>query len=333
MDRRSLTQRSRSLARTVKAELLINIWLSAPQRVTGCNHRSNQLGILRPRIKVSPPISRRGLSGPAIGGNRKSSPPLAPNAPGEGYGILYEHGTSKAGYRPLITNAVKLNRSPMAFGAQYVRAIPGEAPVFAGASDDFHDLLFEANDALLAGEGSLAKELEQDVKGEVAKGEATNYYLYDDVDSRLSLVDVSPEGKVVPGAAFGALPFVEANPPRESLFRNPPDFSHVISSDGARVYWTDLGSGVVFVRENGSSTVQVSEHAARYWTASTDGRYALYSEGEGKASRLYRFDAEGEGGRGRREAVTVRECGCAWCGRRQRRRRSRVFRRGRCFVR
>ena len=94
---------------------------------------------------------------------------------------------------------------------------------------DFHDLLFEANDALLAGEGSLAKELEQDVKGEVAKGEATNYYLYDDVDSRLSLVDVSPEGKVVPGAAFGRASIRGSESTAESLFRNPPDFSHAVS--------------------------------------------------------------------------------------------------------
>ncbi len=181
-------------------------------------------------------------------------------------------------------------------------------PAFAGASDDFHDLLFEANDALLAGEGSLAKELEQDVKGEVTKGETKNF-LYDDVGGRLGLVDVSPEGKVVPGAKFGALPFVDKAGPRESLLNNPPDFSHVISADGGRVYWTDLGSGVVFVRENGSSTVQVSAGAARYWTASTDGRYALYSEGEGRAGRLYRFDAEGEGGRGRREALTALNAG------------------------
>jgi hypothetical protein len=242
-------------------------------------------------------------------GEAEILPPLSPSAPGEGYKLLYERGTSETGYRPLITKAVKLNRSPSEFGSDFVKSDSrGNKPVFAGASVDFDDLLFEANDALLAGEDGLAKELEQDVRGEVAKGE-TNNYLYDEVGGQLSLVDVSPEGKVVPGATFGALPFVNKGEPKESLFDNPPDFSHVISADGGRMYWTDLGSGVVFVREDGSSTVQVSAGAARYWTASTDGRYALYSEGEGRASRLYRFDTEGEGGRGRREALTVANAG------------------------
>ncbi len=47
-------------------------------------------------------------------GESEILPPLSPNAPEEGYRILYEHGTSE-GYRPLITNAVKLNRPPSSF--------------------------------------------------------------------------------------------------------------------------------------------------------------------------------------------------------------------------
>ena len=42
---------------------------------------------------------------------------------------------------------------------------------------------------------------------------------------QLSLVDVSPEGKVVPGATFGAPPFGDAG-------KDAPDFSGVISADG-----------------------------------------------------------------------------------------------------
>jgi hypothetical protein len=246
-------------------------------------------------------------------GESEILPPLTLEAPGEGYKILYESVTSGSEYRSLIPNTVKLNRpvggEKTKFGSHWVSTgYPAEssAPAFAGGSADFRDLLFEANDALLPGEGALEKELEQDVKSEVAKQMDTNY-LYDDVDGKLSLIDVSSEGSVVPNATFGALPFIEnrsAEEVRQILIYNPPDFSHVISADGGRVYWTDVTSGVVYLRENGSSTVQVSGGAARYWTASNDGRYALYTEGEGMGKALYRFDAEPEAGHAQREVLT-----------------------------
>jgi hypothetical protein len=242
-------------------------------------------------------------------------PPLSSDAPGEGYSILYERMTSGSGYRPLITNAVKLNRSSESseeggFGSHIVRTgYSSRTPAFAGGSTDFKDLLFEANDALLVDEGALAKELEDDVKGEIAKREQTNY-LYDEVEGRASLVDVSPEDKVVPDATFGALPFIEEQNNEDAFLKgNPPDFSNVISGDGRFVYWTDAVSGVVYVREDGSSTVQVSGGPARYWTASADGHYALYTEGEGMASELYRFDSEPEAGHQQREVLTGANAG------------------------
>jgi hypothetical protein len=70
------------------------------------------------------------------------------------------------------------------------------------------------------------------------------------------------------------------------------DFSNVISADGSRIFWTDLNAGAdedrIFVREDGTSTVAVSAGAARFWTASTDGRYAVYTEGK----QLLRFDGD-----------------------------------------
>ena len=141
------------------------------------------------------------------------------------------------------------------------------------------------------------------------KGEEANY-LYEEVGDRLGLVDVSSDGKVVPEATFGALPFVENRSNEVNFLRyNPPDFSHVISTDGRFVYWTALKSGVVYVRVDGSSTDQVSDGTARYWTASSDGRYAFYTEGEGKYSELYRFDAEPEDGHPQREVWTSANAG------------------------
>ncbi len=119
--------------------------------------------------------------------------------------------------------------------------------------------------------------------------------LYVSVDGKPSLVNVSPEGKVVPGATFGG-------PPPGPAGRFQPDFNHVISADGSRIFWTSLkeffgGDGevierskAVYVREDGSRTVQVSPGPAQFWIASENGKYAFYTE-EGK---LWRFDVEDE---------------------------------------
>ena len=233
-------------------------------------------------------------------GESEVLPPLTPEAPGEGYKILYTRTTNDGVYKSLITKAVPLNRNPETFGTKkpvYSLGRSATVPVFAGGSTDFSSLLFEANDALLVGEGALERKLEEGVRGEIAEGKNENY-LYDDVGGRLSLVDVSPQGQVVPNATFGALPF-------EGPAYNPPDFSRAISGDGRRVFWTDLGSGIVYLRMDGSSTVQVSVGAARYWTASADGRYAFYTEGGG----LYRFDAAPEAGDEQRETLADASAG------------------------
>lgn len=257
-------------------------------------------------------------------------PPLTPDAPGEGYRVLYTRTNSNGTYRPLITNVLPLTRSPASSGSDEVFAVwdNGHSPVFAGGSSNFDDLLFEDNDALLGGSGALEGELEEDVKEEVAKGENTNY-LYDSVDNKLSLVNVSPGGKVVPDATFGGPPLQQG---QERPGDTPPGFNHVISEDGNRVYWTSLESIKnqygqttealpleIYLRENPSRpqspldshgdctvsgdacTVQVSAGAAQYWTATGDGRYAFYTEN----GALYRFNAEASGGQDPREALTA----------------------------
>jgi hypothetical protein len=257
-------------------------------------------------------------------------PPLTPDAPGEGYRVLYTRTNSSGTYRPLITNALPLNRSAASFGSDEVHTVwnEGEPPAFAGGSSRFDDLLFEANDALVAGSGVLERELEEDVRGEIAKGENTNY-LYDSVDSELRLVDVSPSGKVVPDATFGGPPLQQG---QERPGDTPPGFNHVISDDGSRVYWSSLESIKneygqttkalpleIYLRENpgrpqspldsrgdcevssDACTVQVSAGAAQYWTATGNGHYAFYTEHGG----LYRFNAEPTGDQESREVLTA----------------------------
>ena len=246
-------------------------------------------------------------------------PPLSDEALGNGYQVLYAHVTSGNAYNPLFTNAVLPDRPAEAgkgeFGDDenvYQQTRKGAEPIFAGGSSNFSDLLFEANDALLGGDGVLETELENDVKGEIGRGENENY-LYDSAGGHLSLVDVSPEGRVVSGATFGAPPF---GSPED----NPPNFGGVISADGNRIYWSSIENHSrsigLYLRENpGKSqspvvngqcsvpgdacTVLVSGGEAQYWASGADGRYAFYTEDEG----LYRFNAEPEANQVSREVL------------------------------
>jgi hypothetical protein len=148
--------------------------------------------------------------------------------------------------------------------------------LFAGASADNSHVLFEIPRALTA-------------EAEPAEGEGREN-LYESVGERLFSVNVLG-GKPDPNATFGS----EFGPSSgEPVARS--DFSNVISADGSRVFWTDLNTGHVYVRENMATTVAMSAGDAQFWTATPDGRYAFYTEGE----QLWRFDAEAD----TREALT-----------------------------
>jgi hypothetical protein len=224
--------------------------------------------------------------------------------------MLYLRSFSEGIYRPLF--AVRPpNRT-------------GEEEFLVSAADvsaDSTHVLFEADDMLVGGEGSLEKELSSIVaeeakeyreikvlqrtaesltvearalenEGKYTEAEVKHKEserleeersglesLYGEIDERselyvsvggsVSLVNVSPEGRVLPGSVFGG--------------------THEISTDDSRIFWTSKGNpDAVFVRENGSSTVQVSQGPAEFVTASIDGKYAFYTE----AGKLWRFDVE-----------------------------------------
>ncbi len=223
-------------------------------------------------------------------------PPLAAGAPGEGYPVLYARRSDEGSYRALFTGTPP-HRSPYEFESYEIP--PGgysaycRPLVYAGSSSNSEHLLFMANDALpSAPEANQSTEVDEN-------------NLYDSVGSHLSLVDVLPDGASEPNATFGAPASTEPG-------YNPPDFSRAISTNGSRIFWTDLHPGAnedrVFVRENDTQpqsflgghgecaistdacTVPVSEGPARFWTATSDGRYVFYTEGEA----LYRFDVESQ---------------------------------------
>jgi hypothetical protein len=216
--------------------------------------------------------------------------------------------------------------SPMLAGCLYSRETEGErsiVPVLAGAdcgepfvvgmAEGGAGVVFESR-AAVAGTG--AKEAEPLKQPDPAKGEPGNVgheNVYDySSEAGVHLVNVLPNGS--PAAADATAGSLSSEPALITLSGTTPAVSvnGVVSVDGSRVFWTDLASGVVYVRLNplatqsrlsggkctqpaDACTVQVSAGAAMYWAASAEGVYAYYVEG----GELWRFDTE----TGVREAV------------------------------
>ncbi len=196
-------------------------------------------------------------------------PVLSVPAPGGGYTVLYSRTNDDGGYHALFTTSPP-NRSPAEFGTitDLGQLLPERGLSYAGASSDLSHLLFEANDALTS--------------NALDGGEMENN-LYDSVGGRLSLVNVLPDGTSDPNASFGS-PL-----PPEDTGESPPDFSHVISADGSRVFWSDLNTRDLYVRENdataGAVTVQVdasqgpgSGGGGWFWAASSDGSKVFFTD-------------------------------------------------------
>ena len=206
-------------------------------------------------------------------------------------------------------------------------AVNGEQAPYAGANAGtgavraYSHLLFESNADFLEGEGQLEQEVREDVKQEVEAGKHSlfSHYLYDHVGGKPYLVDVLPNGSVVPGA-FGS---VRAAQMADGIVGDGPGFTHVISADGSRVFWTyapeassprDQGepilhrSRALYVRENDTQpqspvgpeeecliaadacTVQVDKAVGGegiFQDASTDGSKVFFTKGG-----LYEYDLE-----------------------------------------
>jgi hypothetical protein len=172
-----------------------------------------------------------------------------------GYEILYTRDSADGSLRPFFT--VTPHRTPREFGATTPTGVYDERRLgfyYAGASSDFRRQFFEANDALAVG---------------AVDGGKTKNNLYESVEGQLRLVNVLPNGSSQPNAWFGA-PAVEEHEAENS--------ARAISADGSRVFWTDMSTGSLYVRENGTSTVLVGENAT-FWTASVDGSRVFYAKG------------------------------------------------------
>ena len=240
---------------------------------------------------VEPPSSGR-LDQPAFKGfssdltvgfvNSSYTPALAPGAPSNGYSQLYAKDLSTGTYTPLITTTPK-NRTQRDFGAAESPTFNEAEVEYGGSSADLGHELFVANDALTSNA----------VDGGVAENN-----LYDTSGETTTLVNVLPDGSTEPNATFGgpALAIDRQNK------KNYPMLAHDTSEDGSRIFWTDLNTGDVYVRENDTApqsplvsgkcsiptdacTVLIAE-GAQYWNATPDGSKVLYT----KAGKLYEYD-------------------------------------------
>jgi hypothetical protein len=171
-----------------------------------------------------------------------SNEPMAAGVPDK-YEVLYTRDSADGSLHPFFTTTPP-NRKPNSSGA--LRRF------YAGESESSGRQFFEENDAL--------------TPNAVDGGEGEEN-LYESVEGQLRLVNVLPDGSTEPNASFGTPPTKQAE-----------SEAHAISADGSRVFWTDLNTGALYVRENQSITVLVAEQA-KFLTASVDGSRVLYDKG------------------------------------------------------
>ena len=146
------------------------------------------------------------------------------------------------------------------------RTTEGPEYAFADATPDGSRVLFEAEGEALLPNAAVGQR---------------NLFEWNRDTNTVSLAGVLPDGLAPPGGS-------SAGPEGGSFSRYYTQ--HTISNDGSRVFFTAGGTGQIYVRENGTTTVPVSEgvssEPAFFNPATPDGAYAFFTvEGD-----LYRFD-------------------------------------------
>jgi hypothetical protein len=208
--------------------------------------------------------------------NEAALSPEAPSLGGDAYANLYlrEEGGLM---RPLVTKEPP-NRNPEGVGEGF-RIFYAGANAGTTLAPPLGHVIFEANDALTV----AAPEVE--AAGECSFA-GTECNLYEWFEGELRLINVLPDniatstsGVIGSGRLLLNSPFVA------------PNVEQAISDDGRRIFWSEEGSGQVFVRVDGTETLEIPgpgkckksfELAQRvcFLTASADGTTVLLSDGQ-----------------------------------------------------
>jgi hypothetical protein len=184
---------------------------------------------------------------------------LTPEAP-EGFANLYLQEEGKEGLATLI-DAEPPQRDENAFRVTFAGANAGTEAVAS-----FSHVIFAANDALTPEEPGIAPPAPA-----VGAGEDD---LYEWSGGTLHLVNVLPgNGEATANAVFGSGLLLAREPGNENF-----DFDHAISDDGSRIFWSKVPGGQVYVREGGTTTIEIPD-PGRYITATPDGAKVLLDDG------------------------------------------------------
>jgi hypothetical protein len=213
--------------------------------------------------------------------------PEAPSLGGKAYANLYlrEEGGQM---RPLVT-AEPPNRIPGSVGetvGEGFRIFYAGANAGTALAPPLGHVIFEANDALTeAVPGTAPTAPEVEAAGECSFA-GTECDLYEWFDGELRLINVLPGNATASTSAVIGSGRLFLNSPFVA-----PNVEQAISDDGRRIFWSEEGSGQVFVRVDGKETLEVpgpgkcKESLALaqrvcFLTASADGTTVLLSDGQ-----------------------------------------------------
>lgn len=103
----------------------------------------------------------------------------------------------------------------------------------------------------------------------------------------LNLVCILPNGEPFEGScATGGAPPTSGGAERSASLEG------AVSEDGSRIFWTGskIGPGRLFVRIDGTETIEISSQPAQFYAAASDGSKVIYSVG----AQLFEYDVETE---------------------------------------
>jgi hypothetical protein len=155
-------------------------------------------------------------------------------------------------------------------------------PELQGSSADGSVTVFSVNDNLTVDAPPQPSDC---VDEKSASGEACESRLYEARAGQLEFVCILPGGSPNPGPCG-------AGTPSEGSTGRTANVSNAISDDGSRIFWSASGNGPgpLYVRIDGSETIEISSEDVQFLTASADGSVAIYSaDGE-----LFEYDVDAE---------------------------------------